>query len=159
MTSLGAPPNAINNAIKQFSGTVAGDLGATARGVLIRVKRIYNFWVIHANFVMFSHVSITISNHFYVFCWTNLLTRCPVPVSFLPVLYFRKCTTGIIVGITWKFTDIFYAKEYSWRPKGSLRGHPQGTGGPLPWPIGDLRVGPAPQPLPVGYPLAPLRRL
>ena len=31
--SLGAPPNAVNYAIKQFSGAVAGDLGATARGV------------------------------------------------------------------------------------------------------------------------------
>ena len=47
---------------------------------MIRVKRIYNFWVIHANFVILSHVSIIISHHFYAFCWTNLLTRCPVPV-------------------------------------------------------------------------------
>ena len=32
---------------------------------------------------------------------------------FLPILYFRKCTTGNIVGITWKFTEIFHAKEYT----------------------------------------------
>ena len=48
---------------------------------LIRVKCIYNFLVIHANFVMLSHVSIIISLYFYAFCWTNLLTTCPVPVS------------------------------------------------------------------------------
>ena len=49
---------------------------------VIRVKRIYNFLVIHANFVMLSHVPIIISHHFYAFCWTNLLTRCPVPVPY-----------------------------------------------------------------------------
>ena len=46
------------------------------------VKRIYNFWLIHACFVMLSHISIIILHHFYAFCWTNLLTRCLVPVSY-----------------------------------------------------------------------------
>ena len=31
--SLGAPPNFINYTIKQFSGAIAGDFGAVARGV------------------------------------------------------------------------------------------------------------------------------
>ena len=36
--------------------------------------------MIHVNFVMLSHVPIITSHHFYAFYWTNLLTRCPVPV-------------------------------------------------------------------------------
>ena len=48
---------------------------------MIRVKRIYNFLLIHASFVMLSHVSTIILHHFYAFCRTNLLTRCLVPVS------------------------------------------------------------------------------
>ena len=40
-----------------------------------------NFWLIHASFVMLSHVSTIILHHFYAFFRTNLLTRCPVPVS------------------------------------------------------------------------------
>ena len=46
--------------------------------------------MIHASFVMLSHVSIIILHHFYAFCRTNLLTRCPVPVLFLLFLYFRN---------------------------------------------------------------------
>ena len=36
--------------------------------------------MIHASFVISSHVSIIILHHFYAFCRTNLLTRCLVPV-------------------------------------------------------------------------------
>ena len=59
-------------------------------GMLIRVKRIYNFWVIHASFFMLSHVSIIILHHFYAFCRTNLLTRCPVSVSCFCCFVFQK---------------------------------------------------------------------
>ena len=68
--------------------------------------------MIHASFVMLSHVSIIILHHFYAFCWTNLLTRCPVSVScFLLFLYFRKSTTGNIVGLSSKFTGIFMRRK------------------------------------------------
>ena len=37
--------------------------------------------MIHASFVMLSHVSTIILHKFYAFCWTKLLMRCLVPVS------------------------------------------------------------------------------
>ena len=63
--------------------------------MLICLRRIYNFWVIHASFVILSHVFIIIYIIFYAFYWTNLLTRCPVPVPcfcclFVSEIYFWK---------------------------------------------------------------------
>ena len=49
--------------------------------MLIRVKCTYNFLLIHASFVMSSHLSTIILYLFYAFCRTNLLTRCLVSVS------------------------------------------------------------------------------
>ena len=53
---------------------------------------------------------------------------------FLLFSYFRKFTSGNILGIGRKFTEIFYATEDTCGPKGSLGGHPQGRGGLLPRP-------------------------
>ena len=64
---------------------------------------------------------------------------------FLLFLYLIKVTTGNIVGLPSKFTEIFYATEDTGGPKGDLgatQGLEAGGGrGPL-----DPRVGPAPAP-------------
>ena len=56
--------------------TQPNTLPPTAERLLIRVKHIYNFLLIHASFVMLSHVSTILLHHFHAFCRTNLLTRC-----------------------------------------------------------------------------------
>ena len=75
---------------------------------------------------------------------------------FLLFLYFRKVTTGNIIGLPSKFTEIFYATEDTRGPKGSLGAtHRAGA---------TLARGPTwthgwdPHLL-LGRPLGPLRRL
>ena len=36
-----------------------------------------------------------------MFSWTNLLTKCPVPVSCFLLFLFQKTYTGNILGIAW----------------------------------------------------------
>src|SRR4051812_41596988 len=58
-------------------------------GMLIRPKRIYNFFLLHACFVLLCHVLDELS---YTFdhIWTNLLTQCtPVPVPVSAVFVFQ----------------------------------------------------------------------
>src|SRR3954467_4126056 len=51
-------------------------------GMLIRPKRIYNFYLLHACFVLLCHVFLELSYTFEPI-WTNLLTQCTqLPVSF-----------------------------------------------------------------------------
>ena len=53
---------------------------------------------------------------------------------FLLFLYFRKFTSGNILGTGRKFMENFYSTEGTRTPKVSLAGHPQARSGPLPWP-------------------------
>ena len=49
-------------------------------GMLIRLQRIYNFWLLHAILSTVLDVFGFII-HFYIIFGTNLLTQSPVPVS------------------------------------------------------------------------------
>ena len=97
---------------------------------LIRVKHIYNFLLIHASFVMLSHVSIIILHHFYAFFRTNLLTRCPVPVSCfccfcISEIYFWKYSRN------WtKIYGDFLCEGRHQKTKGQPWGPPTGQGRP-----------------------------
>ena len=95
-------------------------------GMLICVKRIYNFWVIHANFVMLSHVSIIISHHFYAFWWTNLLTRCPVLVfCFCPFRISESAPQEISSELPGNLRR-FLCEELHLKTKGEPQGPPTG---------------------------------
>ena len=48
--------------------------------MLIRLQRIYNFWLFHAVILSLLDVLQWFYNNFISFFGTNLLTRCPVPV-------------------------------------------------------------------------------
>ena len=48
---------------------------------LIRLERIYNFWCSMLVFYPITYVFYMFPFIFRLFSWTNLLTRCPVPVS------------------------------------------------------------------------------
>ena len=50
------------------------------RWSMIRPKRIHNFCLCHAYIAPLLHVLLSLLYHFNSFFWTNLLTRCPVPV-------------------------------------------------------------------------------
>ena len=52
-------------------------------GMLIRLRRIYNFWLFHANIIQLSHILAP----FYMIYWTNLLIQCPVPVPVLCMFF------------------------------------------------------------------------
>ena len=90
--------------------------------MLIRLRRIYNFLVIHASFVILSHVFTVI----YIICRTNLLTRCPVPVPyfcclFVSEIYFWKYSRNALQ----IFVDILFAKT-KYQTEGEPEGRPTG---------------------------------
>ena len=55
---------------------------------LIRLKRIYNFFLFYACFGDIAICFDALSYHLQLI-WTNLLTQCPGPIS----VYFRPCIT------------------------------------------------------------------
>ena len=75
---------------------------------------------------------------------------------FLLFLYFRKVTTGNIVGLHSNFTEIFYATEDTRGPKGDLGATQGPRAGSSHSPTLTRGWGP---PLPSGHRLGPLRRL
>ena len=115
--------------------------------MLIRVKRIYNFLLFHASFVMLSNVFNIILHNFNVFYRTNLLTRCPVLVSCfccfcisenLPQEIFSECA-GNLRGV---FIRQKTPKDQraTWgpstgqgRPAAAAWAHPTGGTRPCPW--------------------------
>ena len=52
-------------------------------GMLIRLRRIYNFLLFHANIIQLSY---TFGNFLYYF-WTNILIQCPEPVPVCCMFY------------------------------------------------------------------------
>ena len=56
---------------------------SACREYLIRLRRIYNFWLFHANIIQLSY---TFGNFLYYF-GTNLLIQCPVPVPVCCMFY------------------------------------------------------------------------
>src|SRR4051812_31458755 len=94
-------------------------------GMLIRPKRVYNFCLCHACFVLLCHVLHTLP---YTFdhIWTNLLTQCtqfPVPV------FCCFCISGFRpLKVLQKFQKNYIKNQ---RP-GSFRNHQRSEGGPPP---------------------------
>jgi hypothetical protein len=69
-------------------------------GMLIRLKRIYNFFMLHACFYTICLVFHYTSWRFYAFFGTNLLTRChSASFMFSAIFVFQKSYTGNILGI------------------------------------------------------------
>src|SRR3954466_1972363 len=97
-------------------------------GMLIRPKRIYNFCLLHACFVLPFHVLLELS---YTFdhIWTNLLTQCtqlPVPV------FFCFCISGFpAIKSAPKIPEKLYKKSAplklpespKWDHRATTRGH------------------------------------
>ena len=105
---------------------------------------------------MLSHVFTIILHHFYAFCRTNLLTRCPVPVPCFVLILLQKVTSGNILGIGRKFTMIFYYRNEEGSQKDDSKGPTQPGAAPCRGPGSTRRWDP---PLPCGAPLGRLRRL
>ena len=72
-----------------------------ACGSLIRLQRIYNFWLLHAMILSVLDVNGFIL-HFYIIFGTNLLTGGPARIAvFLPILVFQR--KGISNGVQMKW--------------------------------------------------------
>ena len=106
--------------------------------MLIRVKRINNFLLFHACFISMSHVFTILLYHFEAFYWTNLLTRCPVPVPYF-------CAVFITESYFWKYSrnwmkiyDDFFIKEIRTRARRETPGgtHTPGVGPTCGWALG-----------------------
>jgi hypothetical protein len=70
--------------------------------LLIRLKRIYNFWCSMLVYIPFALCFVYTSWRFYAFSGTNLLTRCHRASSlFSAVFVFQKSYTGNILRIAW----------------------------------------------------------
>ena len=92
--------------------------------MLICLKRIYNFWVIHASFVILPHVFTVIYIIYMIFMhfggltyWQDVQCQFPVFVVFL----LQKVTSENILGIGQKFMGIFYWRNEDRSQKGDLR--------------------------------------
>src|SRR3954466_6720290 len=95
-------------------------------GMLIRPKRIYNFFLLHACFVSLCHVLLEL---LYTFdhIWTNLLTQCtqlPVPV------FCCFCISGFpAIKSAQKIPEKLYKKSASRKPPESPRKEGRATTG------------------------------
>ena len=70
-------------------------------GMLIRLKRIYNFLCFMLVFYLMPYVFYMFSFFFRTFSWTNLLTRCLVPVSSCLFLVSEKLSVNEDSITTW----------------------------------------------------------
>src|SRR3954467_14386616 len=89
-------------------------------GMLIRCKRIYNFFMLHACFVYDPTCFMCIFIQYLAFSGTNLLTRCRSACScFLLFLYFRKFTYEIFSELDQTKAKVPNIPEDSGSQKGS----------------------------------------
>ena len=99
---------------------------------------------------------ICILLHLFTFSWTNLLTRCPVPVSSFLLFLFQKSYTGNILGIARDENPRPYIAVMYTDTKGETEGSheaPTQPGGATPPP--GVRAGcVGPTGLPWGHPFA-----
>src|SRR3954464_3013181 len=98
---------------------------------MIRPKRIYNFFLLHACFVLLCHVLLELS-YTFEHIWTNLLTQCtqlPVPV------FCCFCISGFpAIKSAPKIPEKLYKKSASRKPletpkegRGATTGTPEGS--------------------------------
>src|ERR1041384_6437477 len=92
-------------------------------GMLIRPKRIYNFCLLHACFVLLCHVLLELS-YTFEHIWTNLLTQC----TQLPVAVF--CCFCISCFPPIKRVPKIPENLYKKQSHGSLQNHQGRRGGP-----------------------------
>src|SRR3954467_11192528 len=93
-------------------------------GMLIRPKRIYNFCLFHACFVLLCHVLLELSYTFEPI-WTNLLTQC----TQLPVdVFCCFCISGFSAI---KSAPKILGKYIKNQRDGSFRNNQEREGGPL----------------------------
>ena len=120
---------------------------------MIRVKCINNFLLIHASFVMLSHVFSIILHHFYAFCQINLFTRCLVPIFCFCCFCIPE---NLLLENSRNWTKIYGEFLFDGRhqdTKGQPGGPPTGQGSPPAAALGQPAGGT--RPCPMGTPSAP----
>ena len=80
-------------------------------GMLIRLQRIYNFWLLHA---ILSTV-LDVYGLYYTllyYLWHYLLTGGPAQIAvFLPISVFRRKGKSNGVQLTWNFTELIFGRK------------------------------------------------
>ena len=93
-------------------------------GMLIRLKRIYNFLCSMLVLYQMRHVFIMLLYHFGIFYCTTLLTRCPVPVYVYYVCALQKrCKIQSARKIPKKLQKFYFARRPR-EPEGQVREGP-----------------------------------
>jgi hypothetical protein len=90
---------------------------------MIRLKRIYNFLMLHACLCTICFVFCYTSWRFYALSGTNLLTRCHSASSlFSAVFVFQKSYTGNILGIGRNKSQSSYFTQHETESKAETEG-------------------------------------
>jgi hypothetical protein len=85
-------------------------------GMLIRLRRIYNFLLFHAFVLSILDVLYAFIRYFISFLATSLLTQCLVPVAvFCLFLVFQKISTKRSPNATKLFDDFFSRHKIPWK--------------------------------------------
>ena len=110
----------------------------------------------NACFISIATCFYNVLHHFGIIYWTNLLTRCPVPVSIYYVCALQKRSKIQSARKISKKLQIFFFARRLWEPEGQVQGRPTASrchpGG---WTWGGGRVPPGW----LVHPLAPPLRL
>ena len=110
-------------------------------GMLIRLRRIYNFLCSMLDYISVPHVFIMFLYHFGMIYGTNLLTRCPVPVPVFCCLFVSEKLLWEVSRIALIIYGNYFQYEMKTEPEGQPEGRHRGSRRHLsapPWP----RVGP-----------------
>ena len=99
-------------------------------GMLIRLKRIYNFCLFHAYYMSLPHAFIMFLYHFGMIYGTNLLTRYPVPVPVFCCLFVSEKLVGEVSPNRLKYYGNYFYMETKTAPGGDLQGAPQAPDDP-----------------------------
>ena len=95
-------------------------------GILIRLQRIYNFFIVPCCFIINIGCFIIILQSFYIIFGTNLLTQCQVPVAVFCMFFTsQEINTKRSPNAVKLFVDFFRPKDIQWAgevPGGAPRG-------------------------------------
>ena len=97
-------------------------------GILIRLRRMYNFLCSMLDYISVPHVLIMFLYHFGMIYGTNLLTRCPEPVPIFYCLFISEKLFWEVSRNALKIYGNYSQAETSPEPEGRLQGGPQPPG-------------------------------
>jgi hypothetical protein len=112
----------VNCLFRAYRKTLQSGIQLVPHGVVIRLKRIYNFLCFMHVLHQLLCVLFTLRGNFYAFSRTNLLTRCHSANSLFSVVFvFQKSYIGHILGIGRNEAQSSYFPDTRRSPKETRR--------------------------------------